>query len=441
MGRIKVIEARKLEIRSLLEDEVKKVTIAEMDAFETELRELNEEKKLIEKRQSMIDGIEKRAEETETKKEEFTGKKVEKESEKRSVGETGTIYDKKKKLVLFNNLGEQLRSIQMAAKGQFDERLQRIDNECRATGMNAGVGSEGGFAIQTDFGGMMMDTAAKSGEILSRVDTIPVTDGADSYKWVDIDETSVATTVYGGVQVYRRSEAQTVSATKPKLLEKELKLETLMGLAYATWELEKHTSFTSELYTKAFTKAIQRKLEGEIVAGLGAGECLGFLKGGDYVAIDKEQGQAAATLQYENIVKMYNRAIDKQNSIWLANPDAHEQLDFLSFPVGVGGVPVYLPASSIGTLDSLKGRPLVESDHCPALGTAGDLAFVNLDEYIMIMKGGVEQEYSIHVNFTTAENAFRFMFEANGMPKKSSTLTIKNSSKPRSNFNTVATRA
>ena len=132
-----------------------------MDTFETELRELNDEKKGLEKRKSMIDGIELRAKEIEPSKVE--PKIVEKESEKRSVNDTGTIYDKKKKLVLFNNLGEQLRSIQMAAKGQFDERLQRIDNECRATGMSAGVGSDGGFAIQTDFGGMMMDTAAKSG--------------------------------------------------------------------------------------------------------------------------------------------------------------------------------------------------------------------------------------------------------------------------------------
>jgi HK97 family phage major capsid protein len=434
MNRLEVIQARKQEIRGLIEND--KEMKLDIDTLDVELRELNEEKVKLEKRQSMIDGIELRAKEIEPSKVEP------KVVEKRSIpNDTGVVYDKNKKLKLFDNFGDQLLAIRNASRGQFDERLQKLQNESRATGGNIGVGSDGGFAIQTDFGGMMMESAAKSGEILSRVDTYNVTDGSDSYKWVDIDETDVSTTVYGGVQVYRRAEAQTVTATKPKLLEKELKLESLMGIAYATWELERHTKFTSSLYAKAFEKAIARKLEGEIVAGLGGGEALGFLNGGDLVSIDKETGQTAGTVVYDNIVKMYNRAIDKQNSVWLLNPDVQEQLDFLSFPVGVGGVPIYLPASSVGTLANLKGRPIVESDQCSALGTVGDINFANLSEYMMIMKGGVQQDYSMHVNFLTAENAFRFIFLANGMPKKSSTFTNKNSSNARSNFVTTATRS
>lgn len=341
---------------------------------------------------------------------------------------------------LFKNIVEQLKAVKDAAtSGIVDQRLLQINNA--ATGMGEGVGADGGFAVQEDFAGMMMETAAKSGNILPLLDTYDITSNSNKVEWVDIDETSVATTVYGGVQVYWAAEAGTVTATKPRLIEREMKLEKLMGVAYSTYELDADSSFISDLYTRAFTTAIQRELENTIINGVGAGKPLGFLKGNALVSVAKETGQAANTIVYENIVKMYNRALDKNKAIWLVHPDVQQEFDFLSFPVGVGGVPVYLPASSMGTLATLKGRPIIENDACSALGTVGDINFVDLSQYMLIKKGGVLADTSMHVQFLAAENCFRFIFRANGMPKKNSALTIKNSSNTRSSFVTLATRA
>lgn len=340
----------------------------------------------------------------------------------------------------FKNLVDQLAAVKNAVTtGRVDERLIQLNN---ALGASEGIGPDGGFAVQTDYAGLMMETAVKESGILNLVDSYQVTDGADSVKWVDVEESSVATSVFGGVQVYWASEAAAVAATKPQLKEKELKLEKLMGIAYATYELEKDSSFINELYNRAFTLAIRRELENAIIAGDGKGKPLGFLNAGCLVTVAKEGGQAAATILWENISKMYHRAMDKKSPyIWLMHPDAHEQLDFLSFPVGVGGVPVYLPATQQGTIDSLRGKPIYESDHCSVLGTAGDINFVDLSQYMMAYKGGVDAVSSIHVQFLTAENCFRFIFRANGMPKRSGALTIKNSTKTRSPFITLATRA
>ncbi len=348
----------------------------------------------------------------------------------------------------FKNLLEQLHAVKaVATTGRVDPRLTQLNEVDRirnaALGGNEGLGSDGGFAVQTDFAGMMMESAAKSGEILPRVDSYEITDGSNSVKWVDIDESSVATTVFGGVQVYWAAEAAQVTATKPKLMERELKLEKLMGLAYATYELESDSSFVNDLYNRAFQLAIRRELEGCVVAGNGVGKPQGYLSGGSLVTIAKEAGQAAATIVWENLSKMYHRAPNKSapGLVWLVHPDAHEQFDFLSFPVGVGGVPVYLPATAQGTIDSMRGKPIVESDHCSALGTEGDINLVDLSQYMLAYKGGVDAATSIHVQFLTAENCFRFIFRANGMPKRMSALTIKNSAKKRSPFVTLATRA
>lgn len=342
----------------------------------------------------------------------------------------------------FKNFAEQLKAVKNAATtGRVDDRLARLNNEFKnATGMNEGIGSEGGFAVQTDFAGMMMESAATSGEILSRVDSYQVSGNSNSVEWVDINETNTGTTVFGGVQVYWASEAGTVAASKPVLAERELKLEKLMGVAYATYELEKDSSFVSDLYTRAFTLGIRRAMESAIINGDGKGKPLGFLQSASLVSVAKETGQAAATVLWENIVKMHNRALDKNNTVWLIHPDVQEQLDFMAFPVGVGGVPVYLPASSAGSLASMKGRPIIESDQCSALGTLGDINLVDLSQYLMIYKGGIDAATSIHVQFLAAENTFRFIFRANGIPKKNSTLTIKNTSATRSSFVGVANR-
>jgi HK97 family phage major capsid protein len=342
----------------------------------------------------------------------------------------------------FKNFVEQLKAVKDAANGRVDERLNKLNSEYRnaALGMNEGTESDGGFAVQGDFAGMLMETAATSGNILPLVDSYQISGGANRVEWNDIDETSVATTVFGGVQVYWAAEAAAVTASNPKLVERELKLEKLMGVAYDTYELNADSSFVDALYTKAFTKGIQRKLEGTIVSGSGAGQPLGFLTGNNKVSVAIEGGQGAGTILWENIAKMYNRALNKQKGIWLMHPDAQEQLDFMSFPVGVGGVPVYLQASAEGTIPALKGRPIIESDQCSTLGTVGDINFVDLSEYMMIYKGGIDAATSMHVQFLTAQNCFRFIFRANGMPKKSSALTIKNSANQRSSFVTLAAR-
>jgi hypothetical protein len=60
---------------------------------------------------------------------------------------------------------------------------------------------------------------------------------------------------------------------------------------------------------------------------------------------------------------------------------------------------------------------------------------------MLILKGGVQADTSMHVQFLTAENAFRFIFRMNGMPKRNKTMTIKNSSNARSSIVTLDARA
>lgn len=349
------------------------------------------------------------------------------------------------RLRVFSNLGEQLAAVRrQAMTGQIDERLVQLENEARALGNQVGVGADFGFAVQSNFTEGMLESAAQAGEILSRVDRYEVGENSDSARWMDIEETDVSTTVFGGVQVYWAAEGKTVAASKPEVNERKIDLEKLMGFAYATEETLRDTNFASQLYGRAFTLAINRTLEGNVVDGNGVGKPLGITKGPALVTVSKESGQASGTIDVKNFIHMWGRLLPdlRRDSVWLMHPDLEEILPLMTFPVGTGGVPVYLPAGGISEspLASLYGRPIIPTDHCAALSSKGDVILTALKEYVLIGKGGIQSAASVHVAFLTAENCFRVILRANGAPKRKSAIKIKNSSNLRSAYVTLEAR-
>jgi HK97 family phage major capsid protein len=79
-----------------------------------------------------------------------------------------------------------------------------------------------------------------------------------------------------------------------------------------------------------------------------------------------------------------------------------------------------LSASPYG---AIFGRPVVETEYNPYLGTLGDIMLVSPSQYAMIAKGGVQSASSIHVNFIYDETAFRFVYRVDGQPLWASAIT------------------
>jgi len=420
-------------------DEVRQERISIVD----EIKKLDKDLKLIEEEAALYDSLDQVVEPK--------PKSQHKETEFKDNAkiETGKDLEAEKP---FNSLGEQLRAIYLAGADRsqpVDKRLLGLNEkqggvQNAASGMGESVPSEGGFALQQDFAGMIFDSAIDTGAILSRCDTYEIGPQFNGAKWVDLDESDISTTVFGGVQVYWADEADTVSESHPKLKQREMTLKKLFGIAYATDELLQDTTFITNLYSRAFSTAIERTLEGDIINGNGAGRPLGILQGGALVGVSKESGQPADTVKYKNFISMWARRwlVDSSNLLWVVHPDVEEQMLLMEFPVGTGGVPVYLPpgGASESPYSKLFGRTVIPSDHCSTLGDKGDVLLMNPKEYVLMKKGNAKQDTSIHVRFLYGEQTFRFTFRANGQPKRNSALTIKNSTKTRSPFVTLNAR-
>ncbi|MEW5952640.1 MAG: phage major capsid protein [Bacillota bacterium] len=388
--------------------------------------------------QAEIDGLEKSIE---------AAAKLEKQQAKMNTPANQPIYAQPKKpeeQSKFATLGEQLMAAVEAARpgGSLDPRLMRG----AASGLSESVPSDGGFLVEQDFVTELLKRTYETGVLGSRCRRIPISATANGLKINAIDETSRADgSRWGGVQAYWENEADMATATKPKFRKMELSLKKLMGLCYATDELLQDARALESVISDAFAEEFGFKIDDAILNGTGAGQPLGIMNSGVLVTVPKETGQAAATIVYENIVKMWARlwARSRQNAVWYINQDIEPQLFRMSLAVGTGGVPVYLPAGGLSQspYGTLFGRPVISIEHAATLGAAGDILLCDLSQYLLIDKGGINAASSIHVRFLYDESVFRFIYRADGQPIWNSALTPFKGAAAQSPFIALATRA
>jgi HK97 family phage major capsid protein len=347
----------------------------------------------------------------------------------------------------FKSFGDQLLAIKRAAlaPADVDPRLKAI--QTKATGASETVGSEGGFLVQQDFAKEMLNRMYNTGQILSRVNQRALGANANGLVVNVVNETDRAVgSRFGGVRAYWLNEGGSLTKSKPAYRRFSLNLEKLIGLYYATDELMQDDTALGGEVNDMFVKELQFAAEDSIVNGTGAGYPLGVLNSDATVSVSKETGQAAATIVSQNISKMWARmwAPDRANAAWFINQEAEPQLDSLYLAVGVGGVPVYMPANGLSSspYGTLKGRPVIPVEYCAALGTAGDILLANFANYRWIDKAGIQSASSIHIKFESDEMTFRWVWRCNGAPFDVAPLTpYKGTSSTLGHFVTVAVRA
>jgi HK97 family phage major capsid protein len=336
----------------------------------------------------------------------------------------------------FSGLGEFLQAI-ARAKMPAGERLggkpcgvldRRLLPRAAASGMNEGVPAEGGFAVDTQWSDQLIQKAHETGKLPALCNKVPIGAGKNGLRCPTLDETSRATgSRLGGIRVYRKNEATAPTAAKLKWGRLEIDLEDMIGLAYASNDLLEDYSALGAIVGKAFADEFGFKMDDEIVNGNGSGQMLGIIACGALVQAAKETGQAADTVNAKNINKMWARLWNpaRDKAVWLVNQELIPQMDELNLPVGTGGNLVYMPAGGLSGrgYDTLKGRPVLYIEQAAAPGDLGDIILADFSEYVLIDKGGVQAAQSMHVNFTTNEMAFRFVYRINGQPAWDVALT------------------
>lgn len=360
---------------------------------------------------------------------------------------------------LQQSFGSFLQAVASCARGgpadprlSMDPRGGGIIPTAAVSGLSGSVGSEGGFLVRTDFSAALLARAMEDSVLAQRCTTIDIGEGSDGIELPYVDETSRANgSRWGGVQVFRRAEADTVTAAKPKFGLLEIRLEDLMGICYSTDRAMRDAVSLGQIIQTAFASEFSFRVDDEIIRGTGAGQCTGLLNSAALVVQTKETSQVAATFVAENAIKMRSRlrARNRPKSVWFYNQELDQQLPQMNIKIknvagaeNVGGFGVYMPAGGLAgaQFDTLFGRPMIPIEQAEALGTKGDIFLADLSEYLLIRKGALETAESIHVRFLFGENTFRFTYRINGAPAWKTVLTPYKGSATQSPFITVENR-
>lgn len=297
--------------------------------------------------------------------------------------------------------------------------------------MQEAVPSEGGFLVPPMFASVLWSSVIESTTMLNRTRVYNM-DYGNSIKipaWSIGDHSS---NLYGGVIAYWAAEGDTLTESSPEVRSLTLTANKLTILTSVTSELVNDTpNFDADL-TRVLRESISWYLDYNLLRGDGAGKPLGLLNSPGIISVAAEGGQAADTVLYQNVKKMYARMIpaSRGNAIWLANPDTIPELLEMTIEIGTGGS-AYQVLNEKGGSFTIFGRPVVFSEKMPTLGDANDIVFADLSQYLVGLRGDIQVAKSPDVYFTSDKLAYRLIVRVDGhsawdealTPKEGSTLS------------------
>jgi HK97 family phage major capsid protein len=411
-------ESAKKENRGLSEDEGK-----EFDSLEAEVKNV---KRNMERAEILAKEQEERSKST-TEPVSITVTRNEHEDEEGNPKVWRSFGEQMQAIIQVEKNPHSSRSNELRSKIEITNKMMRA-----ATGMNEAVAADGGVFVQKDFAQELVDNGYQEAPFASKVRRLPLSTAANGIKVPYVDETSRADgSRAGGIQMYWEGEADDITATKPKFGLMELNTKKIVGAAYLTEEIIADAPFLGAWVSQAFQQELAFKLDDAFINGNGAGKPLGILQNGALVTQNKESGQTNGTIVAGNLAKAFSRLLKRNrgSAIWLYNQGCESQLMTLALTIGSNSYPVLIMGGVTGNVreeipvDRILGRAAYASEHCAALGTAGDIIFTDPLSYVVVDKGGPKSAVSVHVRFLQDEQVLKFTYRVDGQPLRRSALT------------------
>lgn len=300
-------------------------------------------------------------------------------------------------------------------RATFDKSAARAAADFASTS----IAADGGYAVPVDHVNeiFMGDVQA----LMPLCQVIPAKSGSVT---IPTDETTPWANT--GIIAEWDDEGEVGAQRKPALSSAEHRLRKLRVLVPVTDELADDAPALAAWLPQAMRRAVTWKINDAILNGPGTARPLGILNSGALVTVAAETSQAAGTIVAKNVAAMLGRALDPTSATWIIHPESYTQVAALdNFDSATG---------------RLAGRPIIATDACQAVGTAGDIILANLAGYRIVSRGPAFSESS-HLWFDQDVRAFRLTIRIDGQPILREPVTPPNSATTRSHFVALAPRA
>jgi HK97 family phage major capsid protein len=338
--------------------------------------------------------------------------------------------------------GQFLRNTWHRARGDEAASVQAKLHDIR-NAFGSTVPADGGFLIPETLRSELLRVALENSIVRSRARVVPME--TLTVPFPTLDSTSNASNVYGGLTAYWTEEAGALTSSSATFGRVKLEAKKLTAYSEVPNELFQDSLISLEAFiSQAFPEALAWFEDIAFIRGTGVGEPLGWNTSGNTAKVDvsKETGQVATTLVWENLVKMFARLLPTSmgKAVWIANIDTFPELATMALSVGTGGSAIWLNNGVEGPPARILGLPVVFTEKMETLGTAGDIALVDLSYYLIGDRQTLQSDTSPHYKFANDQTAMRFIQRVDGTPWIKTAITPNKGSNTLSPFVRLATR-
>jgi HK97 family phage major capsid protein len=318
-------------------------------------------------------------------------------------------------------------------------KLSRLRNA-----FSSAIPSEGGFLIPEQIRSELLRVSLESSIVRGRARVIPME--TLRVPFPAIDATSNVSSVYGGVVGYWTEEGAALTNSSASFGRIVLDAKKLTAYTEIPNELISDSIGSFEAFlNQIFPEALSFYEDIAFLKGTGVGEPLGVLSTGNAakISVSAEAGQAAGTIVWENVVKMFARMLpgSLDRAVWVCSIDTFPELATMALSVGTGGSAIWLNNGVQGPPMTILGRPVIFTEKTPGvLGTVGDINFVDFGFYLIGDRQAMSAMSSPHFKFQNDQTAYRIIERLDGRPWLQSAITPQNNGATLSPFVQLATR-
>lgn len=317
--------------------------------------------------------------------------------------------------------------------GHFDHRLVRAEQ-------SEGVGEDGGFIVPVQLISAVLDGSLESELIRPRATVFGM---ASNTIMVPKANTTDRTSSISGVRSQWISEGETADIQTAQLSTMGIRTKKLMSLLKLSNELVYDAMSGAEIFADIMRSALGFDLDRAFIRGTGAGMPLGILNAGSLITVPAESGQAADTVIYENIIKMWSRLAPacQKRAVWIISSEVWPQV--ISMRVDANStVPILAHTTNLAgeIVPSIFGREVLVTEHASRLGDVGDIILADLSQYYIGLRLDATLDRSSQALFASDQTLWRLITRLDGQPSWSTAITPANSGPTLSWATTLAAR-
>lgn len=315
---------------------------------------------------------------------------------------------------LWKDSGEFLSAVMKAAKGNVDERLYK------GTGQDEETNADGGYLVEHRIGNEIYQAAAQQSVLLPKCSTMEIGANANGMKINQVNESArSATTLFGGVRIYSPNEGVTKTAFKQAYSQVDISLGKLCAVNYVTDELLQDRVALRSFIGKDVASAFAWVIDDDILHGTTNDDMIEIANHASTVQFTVAGANPTAAELMGMYASMLPQSVNRAE--WFMSLSQYVAIGQLE---STSGVKLVQPSYEVSAYGTLFGRPINVIEQADVDANDTSIMFLDLSQYLVIKKGGIDQATSIHVKFLEDETAFRWTMRMGGSPKLASTITL-----------------